>query len=170
MTFVLCCAVLQAIPFLCFTEVRRKDWFESMAHHIITSILIYYSFYANFMRVGVLVMQLHDVSDIFLEAAKLARYANKHDLSMAFFITFTASWIYLRIWVYPRMIVLNCLNDPVELVAMPYNIDPQPHYAVFGTLFTVLFFLHVYWTWLILLVIKRALFDKKMDDVREVDD
>lgn len=29
---------------------------------------------------------------------------------------------------------------------------PQPHYAIFGTLFTVLYFLHLYWTWLILQV------------------
>lgn len=54
-----------------FIEVRRKDWAESFAHHVVTLGLMYYSFYANFTRAGVMVMLLHDVSDIvFHQAAK----------------------------------------------------------------------------------------------------
>lgn len=54
-------------------QVRRKDWLESMVHHIATIALLLYSYYVNFTRVGIMVMLLHDVSDIFLEAAKLCR-------------------------------------------------------------------------------------------------
>ena len=54
-----------------FIEVRRKDWAESFAHHLVTLGLQYYSWYANFTRSGMMVMLLHDVSDIFLEAAKV---------------------------------------------------------------------------------------------------
>lgn len=53
--------------------MRRKDWLESMVHHIATIALLLYSYYVNFTRVGIMVMLLHDVSDIFLEAAKLCR-------------------------------------------------------------------------------------------------
>ena len=58
-------------------KVRRKDFAESLAHHVVTLALLYYSFYANFVRPGLIIMLLHDVSDIFLEAAKLARYAGR---------------------------------------------------------------------------------------------
>jgi hypothetical protein len=54
-----------------FVEVRRKDWAESFAHHVVTLGLQTYSWYANFTRAGVIVCLLHDVSDIFLEAAKV---------------------------------------------------------------------------------------------------
>jgi ceramide synthetase len=58
-------------------QVRRKDWLESMIHHIATVILLAYSYWVNFTRIGVMVLLLHDVGDIFLEAAKLARYSQQ---------------------------------------------------------------------------------------------
>jgi hypothetical protein len=44
-----------------------------MIHHIATTLLLVYSYYVNFTRVGVMVLLVHDMSDIFLEAAKLCR-------------------------------------------------------------------------------------------------
>lgn len=161
---------LQAIPFLMFIEVRRKDWLESFVHHIVTLGLQYYSFYANFTRAGMMVMLIHDVSDIFLEAAKLCRYAARQTLATAWFLGFAVSWIILRVIIFPRSIVFNCLTDPVELVAIPYDIDPQPHFSAFATLFLVLYFLHIYWTYLILQVIWRQLKGGEAADVREEDD
>jgi len=67
------------------------------------------------------------------------------------------------------MIVYNCLRDPVVRVAVPYNIDPQPHYSAFGSLFTLLFFLHIYWTYFILKVLVNSIFSG-LKDVREDDD
>ncbi len=55
-------------------QVRRKDWLESMIHHWATVGLLAYSYYVNFTRVGVMILLVHDASDIFLEAAKLARW------------------------------------------------------------------------------------------------
>lgn len=55
-------------------QVRRKDWLESMIHHVATTMLLVYSYYVNFTRVGVMVLLVHDISDIFLEAAKLCRW------------------------------------------------------------------------------------------------
>lgn len=55
-------------------QVRRKDWAESMTHHVATVILLVYAYYVNFARVGTMVLLVHDVSDIFLESAKLARW------------------------------------------------------------------------------------------------
>lgn len=161
---------LQAIPFLMLEEVRRKDWKESFAHHVVTLGLMYYSWYANFTRPGVLVMLIHDISDIFLESAKLANYAEQESLSLNLFIAFALSWVVLRCVIYPYMIVARVLVDPVLYVALPYNINPQPHYSAFGTMFLVLFFLHLYWTYLIFKVIEKQLRTGKADDVREEDD
>lgn len=161
---------LQAIPFLMLEEVRRKDWMESFAHHIVTLGLMYYSWWSNFTRPGVMVMLIHDISDIFLEGAKLARYADHEQLALNLFVAFALSWVILRVVIYPYMIVFRMMVDPVVYVALPYNINCQPHYAIFSTLFLVLFFLHLYWTYLILKVIERQLRTGTTDDVREDSD
>ncbi|GBF89705.1 LAG1 longevity assurance [Raphidocelis subcapitata] len=161
---------LQAVPFLMFIEVRRKDWAESFAHHIVTLGLMYYSYYVNFTRPGVIVMLLHDVSDIFLEAAKLSRYAGRQSAATAWFAAFALSWIVLRVVIFCRVIVLSCMIDPIVMIALPYDVDPQPHYSIFATLFMVLYFLHLYWTWLILQVVRKQLTGGTASDVREDDD
>jgi ceramide synthetase len=131
---------------------------------------LYFSWYANFTRPGVLVMLIHDISDIFLETAKLANYAEQESLSLNLFIVFAVSWVILRVFIYPYVIVHRILVDPVKYIALPYNINPQPHYSAFGTMFLVLWFLHLYWTYLIFKVIEKQLRTGKADDVREEDD
>jgi ceramide synthetase len=128
------------------------------------------SWYANFTRPGVLVMLIHDISDIFLEAAKLARYADHENLALNLFVAFALSWVILRVLIYPYMIVQRILIDPVVYIALPYNINPQPHYSAFGTMFLVLFFLHLYWTYLIFKVIEKQLTTGSTKDVREESD
>lgn len=115
-------------------------------------------------------MLIHDISDIFLEGAKLANYAEKEELSLNLFVSFALSWVILRCVIYPYVIVHHVLVDPVVYVGNPYNIDPQPIYAVFSTLFLVLFFLHLYWTYLIWKVIEKQLRTGKAEDVREDED
>lgn len=115
-------------------------------------------------------MLLHDVSDIFLEGAKLSRYANKDDLALKMFGAFAVSWVILRVFIFPYLIVGRMLVDPVLYISLPFKIDPQPHYAVFGTLFMILWFLHLYWTYLIFKVIARQLATGSTDDVREDSD
>jgi hypothetical protein len=157
--------------------------------------------------------------------SQLSRYAGRQTAATAWFAAFALSWIILRVIIYPRTVVFNCLYDPIVLVALPCNIDTQvraggvcalcrpppggfasvgartghfwvlplqipfarsflaitgscchscgcrgprpgaphppssfsqPFYAIFGTLFLVLYFLHLYWTWLILQVRTRA--------------
>ena len=67
-----------------------------MIHHVVTVGLLVYSYYVNLTRIGIMIMLLHDVSDIFLEAAKLSRYCRRQNLSMFFFALFFASWIVCR--------------------------------------------------------------------------
>lgn len=56
---------------------------------------------------------------------QLSRYAGRQTAATVWFAGFALSWIVLRVFIYPRVIVLNCLRAPVEMVAMPYNINPQ---------------------------------------------
>lgn len=64
---------IQAIPSVFLWDTKRKDRVEMTIHHVVTIILILYSFTVNFTRIGVMIMLLHDVCDIFMEIAKLFR-------------------------------------------------------------------------------------------------
>ena len=58
-----------------FSDIRRKDFWPMFIHHIATIILISYSYTVNFVRNGILVLMCHDPCDVFMEGAKLFKYA-----------------------------------------------------------------------------------------------
>lgn len=70
---------VQAVPMLFLWETKRKDRLEVFAHHVATIILIGYSYYLQLIRVGIMVLVCHEANDIFLELAKMTRYAKARD-------------------------------------------------------------------------------------------
>jgi sphingoid base N-palmitoyltransferase len=70
-------------------------------HHIITIILVCYSYLTNFTRIGSLILVLHDGADFWLELAKAAKYANLQRLCDSAFIIFALVWFITRLVVFP---------------------------------------------------------------------
>jgi TLC domain len=61
--------------------------------------------HCSFLRVGSLIMVLHDPSDVLLEAAKMLNYTKQDLLSTAVFAAFMLSWVILRLVYFPFWIV-----------------------------------------------------------------
>ncbi len=50
-----------------FIDVKRKDFWQMFLHHIATVLLLSFSYIVNFVRVGTLVLVIHDFGDYWLE-------------------------------------------------------------------------------------------------------
>lgn len=159
----------QAIPFLVFIETRRTDFRESFIHHCVTLGLMMYSYYLNLTRVGIMIMLIHDVCDIFMELAKLSRYSGQAGRSMLWFVIFMVTWFVLRIFYFPMVIIRSVLYESLELAATPHNIPHQPHYTIFSSALFVLFALHLYWSYFIVRIVVKAVQTDELQDDREED-
>ena len=49
---------------------RRNDFLEMFIHHVVTILLMALSWTSNSVRIGTLVLVVHDCADIFMEAAR----------------------------------------------------------------------------------------------------
>ena len=67
------------------------------------------------MKVGCMVFLVHDINDIFMEAAKMARYAGRQTLCTVLFVTFMLSWFASRIYYLPAYIIRSCLTEPITV-------------------------------------------------------
>lgn len=126
-----------------FFDVKRKDFWQMFVHHIVTLLLMALSWVCNLHRVGSLVLVIHDCADIFLEAAKITKYAGYQKLCDGVFAAFTVIWIATRLGFYPRIIYSTSIEAPSILPMFPA-------YYIFNSLLILLLFLHILWTYLIL--------------------
>ena len=94
-----------ALLFSVFEDIKRKDFLEMMIHHIITILLLVLSWTCNLVRVGTLVLVIHDCADIFLESAKMMKYIKWQRTCDILFGIFTLTWIGTRLVMYPFWIL-----------------------------------------------------------------
>lgn len=63
------------------------------------------------MRVGSIVLALHDGSDVFLEVGKMSKYSGAEGLAGISFVLFMLSWLILRLIIYPFWILWSTRLD-----------------------------------------------------------
>ncbi|CAL8259128.1 ceramide synthase 5 [Gadus morhua] len=148
-----------------FTDVKRKDFNIMLVHHFATISLITFSYANNMLRMGTLVMCVHDAADIFLEAAKLANYAKCQKLCDTLFIVFSLVFFITRLVIYPFWVVRSVLIESWEIVG------PYQSWWLLNGLLLVLQVLHVIWFYLIARIAIKALFKGKVakDDRSDIE-
>ncbi|KAK9112784.1 hypothetical protein Scep_020303 [Stephania cephalantha] len=150
-----CGFYVYSIAALLTWETRRKDFFIMMSHHIVTVLLIGFSYITSFFRVGSVILALHDASDVFLEAAKLFKYSEKEFAASVCFGLFAISWFILRLIIFPFWVIRSSSIDAIE--AMDTYSSPRLLYYSFNTMLVTLLVFHVYWWILIYSMIERQL-------------
>ncbi|XP_048346457.1 ceramide synthase 5 isoform X2 [Sphaerodactylus townsendi] len=140
-----------SLMFSQFTDVRRKDFLLMFVHHLAAVALISFSYINHMVRVGTLIMCLHDSADFWLEAAKLANYAKYQHLCDFTFILFSAIFIVTRLGIFPVWILNSTLFESWELIG------PYQSWWLFNGFLVMLQVLHIIWSYFILRVAYKAL-------------
>uniref|UniRef100_A0A8C3RTE7 TLC domain-containing protein n=1 Tax=Chelydra serpentina TaxID=8475 RepID=A0A8C3RTE7_CHESE len=82
-------------------DVKRKDLTQQIVHHGATIFLISFSYCANYLRIGTLVMVIHDASDCILEPTKIFNYMKWRRICDGLFIIFSAVFLLTRLLIFP---------------------------------------------------------------------
>uniref|UniRef100_A0AAY4EDW7 Uncharacterized protein n=1 Tax=Denticeps clupeoides TaxID=299321 RepID=A0AAY4EDW7_9TELE len=138
-------------------DVKRKDFKEQIIHHFATIFLLGFSYCSNYIRVGTLVMLVHDSSDFLLESAKMFNYAGWKKTCDSLFVVFAVMFLVTRLVIFPSKIIHTTLVLSME------RFQPFVGYYFFNALLLVLQMLHMFWAWLILRMVYKFLFLGKLD-------
>jgi hypothetical protein len=130
-----------------FLDTKRSDFWEMFIHHLCTIYLVSYSYLSNKMRIGIWVLLVHDLSDVFLELAKLTKYMDLKVLPDIIFVLFALSFLVTRLIIFPGRVIHSCFADYWETSEKGF------HSLVY--FLCVLVCLHCYWMFLILRMIYK---------------
>jgi len=147
-----------------FFDIKRKDFWQMFIHHIVTVLLLAFSWTCNFHRIGSLVLVIHDFADIPLDGAKIFRYLKMQRVSNIVFTIFALAWIFSRIGLFPYRIIAYSSYYALDVVEM------FPAYYIFNSLLCSLQVLHIIWTALILKIGYDGITKDGFKDIRESDD
>ncbi|XP_037360744.1 ceramide synthase 4 [Talpa occidentalis] len=134
-------SLLLTLPF----DIKRKDFKEQVVHHFVTITLVTFSYSANLLRIGSLVLLLHDCADYLLEACKMFNYTESRKVCDALFLLFALVFIYTRLVLFPTQILYTTLYESITVI----QARPFFGYYFFNALLMLLQLLHVFWSYLI---------------------
>lgn len=129
---------------------KARDSWEMVAHHLLVVLLLSAVYLGNYVRMGMLGLLLHDVTDLFLEASKLASSFRFRAVADLCFVGFAGAWAYARLYKFAAVVLLE-VHTGGRAVAGPQFM------ALLSALLGVLLLLNLFWFSKIAKVVYRIL-------------
>ncbi|XP_065414198.1 ceramide synthase 3 isoform X7 [Chrysemys picta bellii] len=143
------------------TDIKRKDFMAHVVHHLAAIVLMACSWCGNYVRIGTLVMIVHDTADFWLESAKMFNYARWEKTCNVLFVIFSIVFFITRIILFPFWILPGTLYLPSY-----YSSTIVIAYFIFNGQLLILQGLHLYWGYFVLKILNKFLFLKDLKDDR----
>jgi len=155
-----------------FGETRRKDFWQMFIHHIVTLTLVFGSWITNTIRIGSLILALHDVVDPVLQATKMAVYIKFKTLSTILFALFAVLWFSTRLVYFPLRIIHTCVRDRVDIFRIEGVVDERLEllFRIFIGCLWILYVLHWIWFYNIVALIVKVVKGESVKDTRSADE
>ncbi|KAG0033702.1 sphingosine N-acyltransferase lag1 [Podila clonocystis] len=155
-------------------EKRRKDFLEFMVHHIITCLLVGFSYSFNLTSVGHAVLCAMDFSDIVLAACKMLKYVHKDQAADVGFVFFVITWVMSRHYYY-GVIIWSCFVEAPVYANMSWDPARGMYFTPrvlqgFQVLLCSLYAVLLFWLAMIGRVALKVLRGENSEDVRSEDE
>ncbi|XP_058862750.1 ceramide synthase 6-like [Acipenser ruthenus] len=144
LSFYLCLVFMQ------FFDTKRKDFLVMFVHHLISISVFVYCYITNMTRIASICVYLHDIADVFLEAAKMANYCKQQRLCNALFGVFAVVFMATRLGFLPLVFGRSIYYESWEVIG------PFPSWYFINTIVILLLILHIYWSCLIIAMMIKA--------------
>ncbi|XP_055899426.1 ceramide synthase 2-like isoform X2 [Biomphalaria glabrata] len=144
-----------SLLFSLFTDNKRKDFTEMVIHHVATLLLMFMSWTNNFVRIGTLVLLVHDAVDFWMESAKVAKYLGYDKLCERLFFIFMVVWVLTRMILFPFRIIRSTMFEAPTGIGIP-TVGWCTMWSVYNFLLCILQVLHIIWFYYICLIAKDA--------------
>jgi len=139
--------------FFMAVESVRKDFVELLVHHAATITLIALSYVYGYYRIGLLVMAIHDIGDIFLYSAKFCNYLDLKLSTNVLFVTFVLVFFFTRLVVFPFVIRVSW--GPLSGDLPQFDYRECKGSLVLPSMLSVLQGLHCMWFYLIVKMVAK---------------
>lgn len=163
-----------------FFEARHKDYFVMYSHHVVTLMLIIGSYLNDWLPVGLVVLLIHDSSDILVDACKMANYAGADGAKHLFateilFLSTVVGWFYTRIYLLPSKIILATMPEDwsftdwfgwTHVGTMPLHEANLTAAWCCRFLLVILTLMHIWW-WMLMIRIVVKLASEDADKLAE---
>ncbi|KAF9008986.1 TLC domain-containing protein [Cyathus striatus] len=167
----------QLIVLVLGLEKPRKDYYELVAHHMVTLWLVGWSYLVNLTLIGNAVYMSMDIPDTFLAFSKLLNYIQWNRAKVYAFIVFFGVWTYFRHYLNIRILwsvwyeLLPLIPDSAKKWEWSEGVYlvPWMRYQVFIPIL-LLQFLNLFWYYLMVRILLRAIVTKDADDDRSDDE
>lgn len=131
------------------TTEKKSDLMMDI-HHISTAALCLLSYYFGYVKIGSLVMLLHDISDVPLDFLQLFRAVKLDTLMIISYICTLPTWVYWRLWILSALVIRTIVEDS-ESLTCSYNTAEECLWhencerVLFIGLLGSLWILHIIW-------------------------
>uniref|UniRef100_A0A7S1PJT5 TLC domain-containing protein n=1 Tax=Percolomonas cosmopolitus TaxID=63605 RepID=A0A7S1PJT5_9EUKA len=139
----------------------RDDDLQMQIHHMATIFLLVGSFHVGHLRIGTLVLYVHDMSDVFVAITKIFNYTKFRDgILVVLLSNLVLSWAYYRLYRFPKDVILIIM----EQIGFA-NKSTFDYSLMFGLI--VLFILHVIWFYQIIQIPMAIVYGNEEYDTTE---
>ena len=128
-------------------------------HHVSSILLISFSFWTNTSNIGSIIFYLHNIGNIFVYLLRVFLYSDLSKyIKAAITLVLISVWIYTRLYVFGKIIIVFYLYLKLWSIVI---------YILF-TLCLVLYVMHVYWVYEIMVKLKLLLCNNTAEDVSKI--